>query len=177
SAARLVLLDRVMAHYGPELDDTRALLRELLDKRLRLSWASGEAEQLSAKTDDKYPGIEPVQDKIRALSPQTEAQRSLQARAIEVSGQIAEVHWMMLETGIEGLPVAFLTILVFWLAVLFFSFGLLAPRNGTVVIMLFVCALSVAGAVYLIIDMSHPYLGLIYVSDEPLRAALTQLGR
>lgn len=177
SAARLILLDRVMAHYGPEADDTRKLMRDLLDKRLRHSWTTGEVTQLSEDIGDKYPGIEPVQEELRALSPNTDAQRSLQARALEVSGQIAEVHWMMLETGTEGLPVPFLTILIFWLAVLFFSFGVLAPPNGTVIITLFVCALSVAGAVYLIIDMSHPYQGLIYVSDAPLRAALTQLGR
>lgn len=177
SAARLILLDRVMAHYGPELDDTRKLMRDLLDKRLRHSWTTGEVTQLSEDTGDKYPGIEPVQERLRSLSPKTEAQRLLQTRALDVSGEIAEVHWMMLESGTEGLPVPFLTILAFWLAVLFFSFGLLAPRNGTVIITLFVCSLSVASAVYLIIDMSHPYLGLIYVSDQPLRAALIQLGR
>lgn len=84
---------------------------------------------------------------------------------------------MLLEKGGEGLPQAFLVILVFWLALLFFSFGLLAPANATVIGMLFVCALSVAGAVFLIIDMAHPYLGIIQVSDAPLRTALAHLGR
>jgi hypothetical protein len=101
----------------------------------------------------------------------------LQSRALEVSGQIAEAHWLLVEKGGEGPPWAFLAILVFWLALLFFTFGLLAPGNGTVVCILFVCALSVAGAVFLIVDMAHPYLGFIRVSDAPLRTALAHLGQ
>lgn len=177
SAARVVLLDRVMAHYGPEAADARRLLREVVETRLRRSWASWDVDETAGDPERPDFGVEPVQDRLRALSAQTDAQRMVQARAIEVSGEIAEAHWLLLETGTEGLPGAFLVILVFWLAVLFFSFGLLAPRNGTVVVTLLVCALSIAGAVYLIIDMSHPYRGLIYVSDAPLRAALDQLGQ
>ena len=76
---------------------------------------------------------------------------------------------MLLETGSESLPWALLMILVFWLALLFATFGLLAPGNATIIATLLVCSLSVAGAVFLIVDMAHPYLGLIYVSDAPLR--------
>ena len=39
----------------------------------------------------------------------------------------------------------FLIVLAFWLFVLFSSFGLFSPPNGTVITVLFVCALSVAG--------------------------------
>jgi hypothetical protein len=175
SVGRVLLLDRVMAHYGPETAQARVLLRKLLMSRLDRSWAVDHEEPTNAALDDA--GIEPVQDILRALSPATDAQRWLQSRALEISGEIAEAHWMLLETGGEGLPWAFLTILVFWLALLFATFGLLAPGNATIVATLFVCSLSVAGAVFLIIDMAHPYLGLIYVSDAPLREALAELGR
>ena len=66
--------------------------------------------------------------------------------------------------------------MIFWLSVLFATFGLLAPSNMTVVLTLLVCALSVAGAVFLIVDMTNPYLGLIRISDAPLRDALAELG-
>ena len=45
----------------------------------------------------------------------------------------------------------FLVVLVFWLAMLFTSFGLFAPSNATVVGVLLVCALSVAGAIFLVL--------------------------
>ena len=172
-----MLLDRAMMHYGPETATARELLRTLVVARLDQGWGRGSEHAAAAETTADNTSIEPVQDILRALSPTTDAQRLLQSRALEVSGQIAEAHWMLLEPGSEGLPWAFLTILVFWLAVLFVTFGLLSPANATIVLTLFVCSLSVAGAVFLIVDMAHPYLGIIYVSDAPLRATLDQLGR
>jgi hypothetical protein len=118
-----------------------------------------------------------VEAELRALSPDTNAQRLLQSRALQVSNDIAEVHWMLTETGGDGLPWAFLAVLVFWLGLLFVTFGLLAPANATVIGLLFACALSVVAAVFLIVDMAHPYMGIIHVSDAPLRAALEQLGQ
>ena len=57
------------------------------------------------------------------------------------------------------------------------SFGLFSPPNETVVAVLFVCALSVAGAVFLIVDLDQPYDGLVQVSSAPLRNALAHLGQ
>ena len=175
SVARLLLLDRVMAHYGPETQQARGLLRKLVEERLNQAW--GNANDATDDTSAEDLGIEPVQDKLRDLSPQTDAQRSIQARALQVSGQIAEAHWLSIEARGEGLPWAFLAILVFWLGLIFFTFGLWAPVNMTVICTLFVCALAVASAVFLIVDMSHPYLGFIHVSDAPLRDALERMGR
>ena len=97
-----------------------------------------------------------MQAELRALSPDTNAQRLLQSRALQVSGDIAEAHWLFTETVGDGLPWAFLAVLVFWLGLLFVTFGLLAPTNATVIGLLFACALSVAATVFLIVDMAHP---------------------
>ncbi len=172
-AGRVLLLDRVMAHYGPETTEMRGTLPKLIE--VRLSEAGGNAS--SERTLDGGLSVEPVQDELRRLSPQNDAQRWLQSRALQISGQIAEARWLRTETEAGGFPGAFLAILVFWLALLFASFGLLAPGNATVVGTLFVCALSVTGALVLIIDMDHPHLGFIRVSDAPLRLALERLGQ
>jgi hypothetical protein len=66
---------------------------------------------------------------------------------------------------------------VSWLAVIFASFGLFAPRNSSVTVALFVAALSVAGSIFLILEMDQPYSGLIKISSTPLRTALEQLGK
>lgn len=174
SAARLLLLDRVMARYGPETADARSLLHRLVENRLVQGWGTA-AQQAAIDPYDEAQGIEPVQGEVRNLTPATEPQRLLQARALEVSGLLAEAHWMLVETSSEGLPTAFLVILVFWLAWLFLTFGLQAPANPTVIGVLMVCSLSVAGAIFLVIDMAHPYLGVIHVSDAPLRATLEHI--
>jgi hypothetical protein len=73
-------------------------------------------------------------------------------------------------------PFRLLVVLVLWLATMLASFGLYAPANGTVVASLFVCALSVSAAIFLILEMYTPYTGIIRLSDAPLRAALANLG-
>ena len=67
--------------------------------------------------------------------------------------------------------------LILWVAVIFISFGLFAPRNATVIATLCVCALSVAGAIFLILELDQPFEGLIRISSAPLRSALAQLGQ
>ena len=169
SAARIVLLDRVMARYGPETANARAELKKLIEARLSHAWDGDPA------TNDE-PSIEPVQEEFRNLNPDTNAKKMLQARALQISGDIAEGHWMQTEGLDEALPAPFLGILLFWLALLFGTFGLLAPINPMLVTTI-VCAISVAAAIFLIVDMDHPYVGFIHISDAPLRAALVQLGR
>jgi hypothetical protein len=66
---------------------------------------------------------------------------------------------------------------MFWLAVLYTGFGLLSPRNATAIIVILVCALSVAAAVFLILDLGQPFDGLIRLSSAPLRNVLSQLGQ
>jgi hypothetical protein len=177
SVARVVLLDRVMAQYGPETAEARVLLRKLVEARLNEAWGSTGDEEPRGEAAFANGGIESVQSLLRSMTPRTDAQRQLQSRAFDVSGRIAEAHWLHAEGTSEGLPGPFLVILTFWLSLLFATFSLLAPSNGTVAFILLVCALSVAGAVFLIVDMAHPYLGFISISDEPLRAALEYLGR
>ena len=171
SSARVVLLDRVLAQYGPETASLRPALRALLEHRLHE--LQGEGPNAMNKVSD----IEPAQKALRELSPQHDDQRWLQARALHLSGQISEMNWLRPETEAEGFPTIFIVFLVSWLAILFASFGILAPSNTTIVATLFVSALSVTGALVLIVDMDHPYLGLIRLSDAPLRLSLQHLGR
>ncbi|MBX5236675.1 DUF4239 domain-containing protein [Rhizobium sp. NLR4a] len=177
AAARVLLLDRVMAQYGPETDHARQLLRQLIERRLSRGWSAETTDEPSRKAPGEYQDIEAVQGDLRSLSPRDAMHHSLQARALDVSGMVAETHWLLVESGSEGLPWAFLAVLVCWLSLLFTTFGLQAPPNPTVLSILFVCALSVAGAVFLVSDMANPYIGLVRVSDAPLQSALERLGK
>jgi hypothetical protein len=99
SAARVVLLDRVMARYGPEPNSARALLRTLVKARLQSAWQGGMS---TPGADEGQTSIEPVQVELRVLMPKTKVQEWLQARALQVSGDIAEAHWLLAETVDEG---------------------------------------------------------------------------
>jgi hypothetical protein len=177
TAANIVLLDRVMAQYGPETRDTRLLLRKLIQDRLDRGWSIQTSDQTGAGVPPEYRDIETVQLGLRSLVPQDQARKFVQTRALDVAGKIAEGHWLQVETEDEGLPWGFFIVLVFWLALLFGTFGLQAPPNATVMIINTICALSVAGAIFATSDMDNPYAGFIRISDEPLQGVLARLGQ
>jgi hypothetical protein len=85
---------------------------------------------------------------------------------------MAEVRWLLIEQEVLGIPVPVLLVVLFWLCLLFMSFGLFAPTNVTVTAVLFLCALAVAVAIQTILDLSRPFEGIIRVSERPLRHAL-----
>jgi hypothetical protein len=75
-----------------------------------------------------------------------------------------------------SVPRGFLVVVIFWLSMTFGSFGLTAPRNATVVTVLGISALSVAAAVFLILELDGPLDGVIKISSGPMRYALANLG-
>ena len=178
AGSKIVLLDRIMAHYGPETKEMRDMLRQGVASTVDIIWANERAEHIDAKAFHSRAGFETLQDKLRQLSPQNKAQRWLQSQALQVSGEIAAVRWFLTEQkGHSALPMPLIVLLVFWLVLIFFIFGLLSPRNETAIVVLLVCALSVAASLYMLLELDNPFGGLITVSADPLTNALKYLGQ
>ena len=174
-ASDLILLDRQLAHYGPETREERELLRRYTIYKLDATWP---AEATHPADKDGWRLLEDMQDRLRALAPQNDAQRWLQARALQISSDVAGTRWLLSVQVGTAIPVAFVVVLVFWLTMIFTSFGLFARPNATAIIALLICALSVAGAIFLIVEMGQPFRGrLIRVSSAPMRDALAELGQ
>ena len=177
SSAKLILLDRLLAQYGPEAQGIRDQMKRSLTASLeaaRLRKLAGAPEPAAVQFTNRVEG---VQSLLRVLTPQTDGQRQLLAQAQQIAGDMSQTRWLLMEEAQNELPVPLLVILVCWLTVLFVSFGLFAPRNATVLSVLFVCACSVSAAVFLILEMNRPLEGMIKVSNAPLRNALEHLGR
>lgn len=175
-ATQIVLLDRTMAEYGSETPDIRKSFREMVGARIRSTWNDNSAVDPTAVRSVPV-GIQVIQRRLLDLSPSNDSQRWLQSKALQIISDVAETRWLLTQQTGSTIQWQFLAILVFWLTVIFVSFGLFAPRNGTVISALFVCALSMAGAVYLIVDLDQPFNGLIKLSSAPMYSALDQLGR
>jgi hypothetical protein len=120
---------------------------------------------------------EVVFDKIQDLMPQTEAQRTLKSHADSLAINLGQTRWLLFAQSGTSISTPFLVIVVFWLTVLYLSFGLFAPANVTAFTTLFVSAVSVAGAMFLILELDHPFSGLMHIPDTPLRDALAVLGK
>ncbi|HEX4773064.1 MAG TPA: hypothetical protein VH351_19680 [Bryobacteraceae bacterium] len=173
-SAQAVMLDGVLSHYGPEANGARDRLRAALRGLLDQTWShNGE----SSSRDPTLTGQDDLYEAVERLSSQNESQRSLRASGISMLYELGQTRWLIYEQNAAGLPRPLLFVLVCWLALLFLSFGLFAPTNGTVAASLFLSALAVSGAVLMALEMYSPYHGLIQVSSQPLRVAIAHLGK
>jgi hypothetical protein len=175
AASDIVLLDRALARYGPETKEARSLLQLDVAETVERFWPENGPKRTSIQSGASP--AEAMYDKVDELTPQNEAQRALRNQALSLAINVGQLRLLMLAHMGSSIPLPFLVILVFWLCIIFASFGLFAPRNATVIAVLGVCALSVAGAIFLIIELDRSFEGLLQVSGAPLRAALAQLGR
>jgi len=174
-SAKIAILDRALAHYGPEAKEARSLLRRAVITAIDQMWPQENSRP--AQLEPTALGAQGLVDKIQELSPQNDAQRSLQAQAFSLTVALGYTRWLMFEQSGGSIPMPLLVVLVFWLTLLFVSFGLYAPANATVVMTLLVCALSVTGALFLILELDLPFEGLMQVPSTPLRNVLTHLGQ
>jgi hypothetical protein len=177
-SANLVLLDRALAHYGPETKDARDMLHAAVSDMLRHTWpqenSQSEQEDGKMRTEGRYEGLF---EKIQELKPKNDSQRALQAQALKTGIDIAQMRWLMFAQRGSSIPTPFLVVMVCWLTLILASFSLFAPSNATVFTTLLVCALSVSSAVFLILELDRPFDGMIQISSSPVRSALEQLGR
>jgi len=174
-SAEFVMLDRILAHYGSETKESRDLLRGAVVHTLDRIWPEDRSQH--ARLEPTATGGEAVYDEIQQLSPQDDGQHYLKGQALTIAMDVGQTRWLMHEQGNVPLPRPLVVVVVFWLTIVFTGFGLYAPRNPTVVAVLFLCALSVSGAIFLILELYTPFGGLIQVSSAPMRDALAQLGR
>jgi hypothetical protein len=178
TGAKVILLDRLLANYGPDTKDVRESLRRAVIVGIEMLWpeeTSGSKAGLS--TFERVSAMEHLLEKMRSLKPQNETQRVLQGQALQLGYEMLVTRWVQIEQAQTSLPKAFLVIVLFWLTMLYVTFGLLAPRNATVIAVMLVGALALATAMFLIVEMNRPMGGAIKVSSGPMHKALELIGR
>src|SRR5215471_6312123 len=176
-SAKFILLDRTLARYGPEAKAAREELKRVVAAGIEMVWPSEKTGVPALTAFERANGIELVQDKLRELTPQNDAQRQALAQAQQIANDLSQTRWLSVEEAQNQLPVPLLLILVFWLVLLFVSFGLFAPRNSMALTVLLVGACAISAAIFLVLELNRPLDGLIKVSSAPLRYAMQHLGQ
>src|SRR5215831_5910304 len=168
-----IRMDRNLRRYGPETADARAALR---------IWTAAKLQELFP--DKREPSVSPettiimlerVQDAVVALTPQNERQKYLRTLCLTLSSTMIQARWKLEQRVGHSIPIPFLVLLIFWLSIVFASFGLFAPANPTVIVALFLCSLAVSGGIYLIEELDKPLSGFIRIPPDSLRNALTEI--
>jgi hypothetical protein len=175
-AVNIVLLDRGLAHYGPETREAREQLRHSVTMELESTWPKDRATTPASFDPAATGTAEVVFDEIQQLEPHNDVQRSLKGQLITIAVNLGQTRWLLYEQGGSSIPIPFLVVLVLWLSLIFTSFGFFAPTNATMVVALLLGALSVAAGILMILELDRPFGGLIQLSGAPLRIALAHLG-
>jgi hypothetical protein len=173
--ATIILLDELLAQYGSEAASVRNLLRQSIQPLANRIWHEGELPTGKHVQFQSTAQSVAFENQLEGLSPNNDAQRSLQARAIQTLTEGAQIRLQLFTQTGGSIPTPFLIILIFWLSAIFVSFTLFAQTNLIVMASLFVCALSFACAIFLILELDKPFTGLMGISSATLRSALLPL--
>lgn len=181
-ATYLITLEGTLREYGPEADPARAALvgftRRLLSESWHITDPSADPREkgiLIAPDPWSQVKFSGVTSAIRGLSPGSPLQSELKADALERCKSLAVLRWTVIEESVTSVPPVFTAVLIVWLTLIFMSFGLFAPVNRVAVIAFMLCAVCLGGAIFLILEMSSPFDGLIYVSPAAVEHALAQM--
>jgi len=174
-AAKIIFLDRVLALYGPEAMEARTPLRAAVEEAVRRVWP--EEKGLRARLVPHLQAGDEVYNAIQGLPARDDTQRSLKVQALTLAMELGQLRSLLLARSVASISKPLLVVVVCWLVVIFFSFSLVAPPNATATLALLVSALSVSGAIFLILELDRPFGGLIQISSEPILKVLSQLGK
>jgi hypothetical protein len=175
-AVKIVVLDRVLAQYGPEANEIRTVVKNSFTIASLPIISGDEAQQAKLDTPEGVARLEGLEARIRALTPANDGQRALQARALQIMSDLASSRWLLIMQRKGTVSTPLLVVLVFWLSIIFAAWGVYSPRNTIVVVALLASALSVSGATFLILELDQPLTGWIRVSPVPIQQALAHLG-
>jgi hypothetical protein len=172
-SGKVLFLDRVLTGYGPESAKARAHLREAVVENVDRMWPreSGRAADLTPVTE---PG-NALYMAIQNLAPKDDMQRSLKIEAANLAVELGKIRTLLVAQSIPSVSKLMLVVLISWLVIIFFSFSMLAPANARSVGALIISALSVCGAIFLILELDRPFGGLIGLSSQPMRNAVARL--
>jgi hypothetical protein len=140
-------------------------------------WRENRSDSGRAESFEASAAALSLYNRILKLSPGSEVQRSLQARANDATNDLLKTRLLLFAKAGESIPMPFLVVLVSWLSILFASFSVFANNNATTIAALCIFSLAASASIFLILELSQPFTGLMMISSEPLREALAPLGQ
>ena len=173
-AAKVIYLDRLLANFGPETKDVRAIYRRGVEQVMKRMWPDNKSGE--SQLDPSVSRHEELFVAIESLTPKSDLQSTLKSQAVSTSLDLGQMRWLEYEQANLSASRPMVCILVFWTAVLFASFGMFAPKNGTVISALCLAAVSVAGAIFLILELGSPFTGFLQIPKTEFLDAIAHLG-
>jgi Protein of unknown function (DUF4239) len=172
--ANVVLVDQMLLKYGPETKPARTLLRELISSAASRIWQENAERNRHGSTFIVSGTADRFYNLVEGLTPANDEQTSLKSRIVQATTEIGRTRILVFTQSDNAIPVPFFIVLTFWLVVIFASFSVFAEPSPIVIASILVFALSVSSALFLIVDLSQPFDGLMQISNHHLQMVLSK---
>jgi hypothetical protein len=174
-ASKYRLLDRVLEIYGPQAAEVRGMLHVLIENETRRLWPDDADVPAQSESKDKLGNEFYVA--LLGLEAQDETERVLKAQAASLAVELGQLLSLMEAESTTSISKPMLIVVVLWLVTIFLGFSLIAPPNTTARFALIASALCAAGAIFLILELDHPFSGIMRISNEPMLNVLSEIGK
>lgn len=184
----LIQLDTALRSYGPETDAIRAIMRDYTGGAIRSTWEyepppPGARMPIPprGKYDDRLENsglgalLTRAESDLRELPRDTSTHAAMGPLCLARLLRVEQLRWIIIEHAHSSLSTPFCVILALWLAIIFLCFGLVAPRNLLTYAIILLGAVSIASAIFVVLDLDTPFTGLFVVPSEPLREAFARM--
>jgi hypothetical protein len=173
-SAQLLRLDHILLRYGSDAEPARDTLLRYANHKTTDLFPDNPAD-VRLGNPSTYELLQRVEELLLELTPSNSRDQWWLAQAMILAAKIGDTRWLIAQHVGQGTPKAFISLLVLWLALLFASFALFAPRNLTSAVTLTLSAFAVAGAIAMILELEQGFGGHIRVSPDPMRQAVKTL--
>ena len=177
-AAQVLQFDQALAEFGPETKLGRAQLKEEILRSDSLIWSNGDVEPSAIAVAKPISEEAAIDAYLSSLQPKSDAQKQALAKANQYAAALEQSRLLMsLQVAGQSVPSQLVAILAVWAVALFFSYGLFAPNDFTIVAALAFGAVSIGLAIFLIFDLRQPYTGLFRISPAALEETFDFLNK
>ena len=173
-SAQILRLDQMLRRYGSDADSARQTPREYANQKAANLFPE-ESRDVDLNDPSTYQLLQQLEDEMLVLKPADARDQWWLGQAMTLAGKIGDGRLLISQQVGQGTPKAFVGLLAFWLTSLFVSFGLFAPRNVTTAVFLTLCAMAVAGAVGMILELEKGFGAVVHISPQPMRQAVKTL--
>ncbi|MDM0072771.1 DUF4239 domain-containing protein [Variovorax sp. J2P1-59] len=173
----IVLLDRALVGFGEESRPARQQLHGILDRIAQLTERQRRKDR--RLEDVRYAAdlraITQLQQTVLSMLPRDDSQKWYQARAMQLSSEIAQSRVLTSEREDSSVPAALLVVVCGWVVVIYVGLGAFMVINQSVNVALGICALAFACSIFIILELDTPFSGVVGVSNKSVLRAQAEV--
>ncbi|MDE3174723.1 MAG: hypothetical protein KGM15_01265 [Pseudomonadota bacterium] len=174
-AARALEFNLEMKQYGPEGDKARQLLRTEIVWAHEQFW--GDSRAMADATNVTAGNMAAMDAFLTGLKPETDTQKKLLAAASQHYAAIGETRLLMSLQLTDPVSWPLILTVIAWAGLLFTGYGVLSRPNATTITTLGLGGAAVASALFLILELSQPYISSIRLAPTLIEQVIVDIGQ